>query len=141
MNLSANASVRRREEALLIRARLEQIDSKLNHALKEVGATAPAFPTEADIEAVGKLLVTGHMRLPRYAMVTVTTEVTETRDRVFGNSTILTHLCDQVCAHQLQPMSVQAAIEAGLLVKLGSNWMFSEATYRNLVPPDPRLLT
>jgi hypothetical protein len=140
MNLSANASVRRREEALLIRARLEQIDSKLDHALKEVGATAPAFPTEADIEEVSKLLVEGRLRLPKHARVTVTTEVEEIKDKVFGTSTIFTHTADELCCHQLQPMSIQAALEAGLLVRLGSHWLWCESAYRRLVPPDPRLI-
>jgi hypothetical protein len=138
MILPANPTRRRVEEALLVRARLEQIDSKLDRALVEVGAVAPAFP-DSDVEAVGKLLVEGRLRLPRYATVTVTTQIEERRDPIFGNSEIYHHLCDQVCAHQLQPMSVQAAIEAGLLVKLGSRWLWSDTAYKRLVPPDPRL--
>jgi hypothetical protein len=85
--------------------------------------------------------VEGRVRLPTYARINATTEVTETKDRVFGTSTVLTHTCDQLCAHQLQPMSVQAAIEVGLLVKLGGRWLFSDAMYKRLVPPDPRLIS
>jgi hypothetical protein len=36
--------------------------------------------------------------------------------------------------------SIQAAIEGGLLAKLGGRWRWSEATYKRLVPPDPRLV-
>jgi hypothetical protein len=137
---SGNATTQRREERLR-RERLQEIDAKLSRMVSEVGATAPAFPTDADIEEVGKLLVEGRLRLPRYATVTVTTEIHAVRDKIFGTSEIYHHLCDQVCAHQLQPMSVQAAIEAGLLVNLGSRWLWSDTAYKRLVPPDPRLLT
>jgi hypothetical protein len=137
---SGNATVQRREERLAIQARLEDMDRKLSHLVKEVGAVAPAF-TDSDIEEVGRALVEGKVRLPTYVRISVTTEVEERRDAVFGASTILNHLCDQLCAHQLQPMSVQAAIEVGLLVKLGDRWLFSDAMYKRLVPPDPRLIT
>jgi hypothetical protein len=138
---SGNATVQRREERLAIQARLEDMDRKLSYLVMEVGAVAPAFPTEADIEEVGKLLVTGHLRLPRYATFTVTTEVEERRDPIFGTSTILTHEADQLCCHALQPMSIQAAIERKLLTKVGDTWMFRADTYRSLVPADPRLVT
>jgi hypothetical protein len=141
---SANPTVQRREERILIQARLAQLESKVDRVLveagmaKEVGAAAPAF-TEADIAEVGKLLVEGRMWLPKYARVTVTTEVEEIKSKVFGTSEVFTHTADQLCCHQLQPMSIQAAIEVGLLVKLGGQWRWSEATYKRLVPPDPRL--
>jgi hypothetical protein len=108
-----------------------------------VGAVmaAPTFPTQADIEEVGKLLVEGRLRLPRYATVTVTTEVEERKDKVFGTSTILNHTADQLCCHALQPMSIQAAIERKLLTKAGGHWMFRADVYRELVPADPRLVT
>jgi hypothetical protein len=89
----------------------------------------------SDIEEVGKLLVEGRVRLPKYAKVTVVTEVEERKDKIFGTSTIFTHLADQLCCHQLQSMSIQAALEAGLLVRLGSNWLWCESAYRRLVPP------
>jgi hypothetical protein len=60
---------------------------------------------------------------------------------VFGTSTVLTHAADQLCCHQLQPMSIPAALEAKLLTKVGGHWMFRADVYRELVPPDPRLLT
>jgi hypothetical protein len=142
MYLPANPTRRRAEEAHLMRARLEAIDKKVDKLVEMGGAQAsptPAF-SPADIEEVGKLLVEGRLRLPKHARVTVTTEVEEIKDKIFGTSTIFTHTCDQLCCHQMQPMSIQAALEVGLLVKLGGNWWWSEATYKQLVPPDPRLL-
>jgi hypothetical protein len=141
MYLPASPTARRREEQFLIQARLAELDRKVDRLVAEVGAVAPAFPQASDIDEVGKALVEGRVRLPKYARVTVTTEIEERKDPISGTSTILNHLCDQLCAHQLQPMSVQAAIEVGLLVKLGGRWLFSDAMYKRLVPPDPRLIT
>jgi hypothetical protein len=120
---------------------LGRMDAKMDVLVMEVGATAPAFPTDLDIEEVGKLLVEGRMWLPRYARVTVTTEVEEIKDKIFGTSTVFTHTADQLCCHQLRPMSIRAALEADLLVRRNGSWLWSEVTYRRLVPPDPRLRT
>jgi hypothetical protein len=38
------------------------------------GSNAPAFPTTSDIEEVGKLLVEGRLRLPKYAKVRIPTK-------------------------------------------------------------------
>jgi hypothetical protein len=143
MYLPANPTRRRAEEALLIQARLAVIDSKLDRALAMERGEAQASPlpafTDSDVEEVGKLLVEGHIRLPKYARVNVTTEIEERKDPIFGTSTIYHHTCDQLCCHQLQPMSIPAALEAGLIVRLGSNYLWCESAYRRLVPPDPRL--
>jgi hypothetical protein len=142
--LSANPAVRRREERLLMQARLAAIDAKLNTLVVEVGASPsspPAFPTDLDIEEVGKLLVEGRLRLPSHVKITVTTEVEEIKSKVFGTSTVFTHTADQLCCHQLQPMSIRAALEADLLVRRNGSWLWSEVTYHRLVPPDPRLRT
>jgi hypothetical protein len=87
--LPANPARRRAEEAHLVRARLEQIDSKLDRALVEVGGqpspTPPAF-TDSDVEEVGKLLVEGRMiRLPTHARLTVRTTVEEIKSKIFGS--------------------------------------------------------
>jgi hypothetical protein len=137
--LPANQTARRREERLLIQARLDAIDAKLNTLVVEVGATAPAFPTDLDIEEVGKLLVEGRIRLPSHVKITVTTEVEEIKSKVFGTSTVFTHTADQLCANRLRPMSIQAALKAGLVAKLGGEWLWREDRYRKLVPSDPRL--
>jgi hypothetical protein len=139
--LSANPAVRRREEDLRVQARMKVIDAKLGQLLAEVGASPsspPAF-TDADIEEVGKLLVEGRLRLPSHVRITVTTEVEEIKSKVFGTSTVFTHTADQLCCHQLRPMSIQAALEAGLLAKLGGHWIWRADVYRKLVPADPRL--
>jgi hypothetical protein len=140
--LSANPAVRKREEALLTRARMEVIDAKVGQLLAESfgGAQAPPAFTDEAVAEVGRLLVEGRVRLPSHVNVTVVTEVEEIKSPIFGTSTIFNHLCDQLCAHQLQPMSIQAALQSGLLVKLGGRWFWNEATYRKLVPPDPRLI-
>jgi hypothetical protein len=145
MYLPASPTARRREEALLVRARMEAIDAKLGKLVVEGGASASAPPTppaftDSDIEEVGKLLVEGRICLPTHARITVITTVEEIKSKVFGTSTVLTHNADQLCAHQLQPMSIQAALEAGLLVKLNGVWLWRENVYRQLVPPDPRLI-
>jgi hypothetical protein len=138
--LSANPSVQRREERILDRARMARIDAQLDR-LVEVVTPAPAF-TDADIEEVGKLLVEGRVCLPCHVRITVTTEVEEIKSREFGTaSTVFTHTCDQLHAHRMRPMSIPAAIKAGLLVKLNGSWLWSESAYRRLVPPDPRLRT
>jgi hypothetical protein len=147
MWLPANPTARRAEEAHRIRARLAAMDGQIEAMAKlmEVGAQAPSF-TDADVEEVGKLLVEGRLRLPRYCTFTVTTEIEEIKDKVFGNSTVYNHTADYLCCNRLQPTSIGAAIEAGLLVRLGSsqgresNWIWNEAAYRRLVPPDPRLV-
>jgi hypothetical protein len=142
--LPANSTAHRKELAHRERMRLEQIEGKMDRALAMGFGGAKASPnpvfTDADVEEVGKLLVEGRIRLPTHARITVITEVEEIVSRVFGTSTVLTHTADQLCAHQLQPMSIQAALEAGLLVKLNGVWLWRENVYRQLVPPDPRLI-
>jgi hypothetical protein len=138
MFLPASPTSRRREEALLVQARLKALEAGIDRAL-EVVAKAAAF-TPVEIEEVSRLLVEGRIRLPTHARLTVTTTVETIKSRVFGTSEVFTHTADQLCAHQLQPMSIQAAIEGGLLAKLGGQWRWSEATYKRLVPPDPRLV-
>jgi hypothetical protein len=137
--VSGNRTVQNREERLL-RERLALMDMKVDQLVMEAGAQAPTFPTEADIEEVGKLLVEGRLRLPRYAKVTVVTEIETVRSKVFGTSEIFHHLADQLCADQLQPMSIPHAIGIGLLAKLNGVWLWRDNVYRQLVPPDPRLI-
>jgi hypothetical protein len=142
-NLAHSASFHSKENNAPSKPGIKQLDAKLDKLVKMGGAQASPTPqtfSDSDSEEVVKLLVEGRVRLPKYAKVTVVTEVEEIKDKIFGTSTIFTHLCDQLCARQLQPMSIQPAIESGLLVKLGGNWLWNEATYRKLVPPDPRLI-
>jgi hypothetical protein len=143
--LIASPTARRKEEAIREEARKAAFDltiAKLGG--REVGespSSPPAF-TDSDLEEVGKLLVEGRVRLPCHVRITVTTEVGEITSRDFGTtSTVYTHTADQLHAHRMRPMSIQAALVAGLLVKLNGSWLWSEATYRRLVPPDPRLRT
>jgi hypothetical protein len=144
--VSGNPTVQRREEKLL-RERLAAMDGKMDAVAKMMqagtamgaGAVAPAF-SDADVAEVGKLLVEGRMWLPKYARVTVTTEIETIKSKVFGTSEVFTHTADQLCCHQLQPMSIPAALEAGLVSKLSGSWRWRGDVYRRLVPPDPRLI-
>jgi hypothetical protein len=68
-NLSANPTVRRREEALIIRERLKQLDAGIDRLVGAVAKAAAFSP--AEIEEVGRLLVTGHLRIPVHARLTV----------------------------------------------------------------------
>src|ERR1700733_6979438 len=74
--LSANPAVRRREEAFLVRARLEAIDAKLDKLVVMGKGVAPATPapafTDSDVEEVSRLLVEGRqIRLPTHVRLTV----------------------------------------------------------------------
>jgi hypothetical protein len=78
--------------------------------------------------------------------VTVTTEIEERKDPIFGTSEIYHHTADELCCHALQPMSILAAIECKLLTKAGGHsgappqWLFRADVYRTMVPADPRLI-
>jgi hypothetical protein len=144
MIVSANPAVRRREETLRAQAWLKPLDEKVSQLLAESFGRAQAPPafTDEDVAEVGRLLVEGRVRLPCHVRITVTTEVEEIKSRDFGTtSTVFTHTADQLHAHRMRPMSIQAALEAGLLVRLNGAWLWSESAYRRLVPPDPRLRT
>jgi hypothetical protein len=134
--LPANPARRRAEEAHLVRARLEQIDSKLDRALVEVGGqpspTPPAF-TDSDVEEVGKLLVEGRMiRLPTHARLTVRTTVEEIKSKIFGSYEVFTHTADQIHTKLLRPMTVLQAMEAGLIARIASGWVWREHVYERL---------
>jgi hypothetical protein len=134
--LPANPARRRAEEAHLVRARLEQIDSKLDRALVEVGGqpspTPPAF-TDSDVEEVGKLLVEGRMiRLPTHARLTVRTIVEEIKSKIFGSYEVFTHTADQIHTKLLRPMTILEAMEAGLIARIASGWVWREHVYERL---------
>jgi hypothetical protein len=129
--LSASATVRRREERLLIQARLEAIDAKLNTLVVEVAAR-PLF-TDSDVDEVGRQLVEGRIRLPAHARLTVRTSIEDVRDKCFNTSTqLITHEADQLHTKLLRPMTILEALEAGLLVRLGSNWFWCQSAYERL---------
>jgi hypothetical protein len=141
--LSASMTVRRREEAFLVRSRMDRIDAQLGQLLAEVGASPSSPPefTNEDVAEVGRWLVEGRVRLPSHVKITVITEIETVRSKVVGASEVYTHTCDQLHAHRMRPMSIPAALKAGLLVRLNGSWLWSESAYRRLVPPDPRQRT
>jgi hypothetical protein len=131
MYLPANPTARRREEAHLIRARLDRIDAGIDR-LVEVVAKAAAF-SPAEIAEVGRLLVEGRIRLPTHARLTVTTTVEDVRNQLFNISTeVITHTADQLHTRLLRPFTVLEALEAGLIRRLPSGWVWSEAAYERL---------
>jgi|ERR1700733_12610535 hypothetical protein len=135
--LSANPAVRRREEAFLVRARLEAIDAKLDKLVVMGKGVAPATPapafSAANIEEVGKLLVEGRMiRLPAHARLTVTTTIEEVRSKIFGTSEVFTHTADQIHTKLLRPMTILECLEAGLIRRIPNGWAWSEMTYERL---------
>jgi hypothetical protein len=135
MILPANPTARRREERLLVQARLEAIDAKLGR-LAEGGAKAPPTPpafSSAEMEEVGKLLVEGRqIRLPPHARLTVITTVEEVRSKVFGTYEVFTHTADQLHTKLLRPMTILEAMEAGLIAHLQSGWTWREHVYERL---------
>jgi hypothetical protein len=130
MYLPANPTRRRAEEALLIRARLDQIDAGIDR-LVEVAAKAAAF-SPAEIEEVGKLLVEGRIKLPPQARLTVTTTIEEVRSKIFGTYDVMTHTADQLHTKLLRPFTVIEALEAGLIRRVERGWVWSEVAYERL---------
>jgi hypothetical protein len=129
---SANPTVRRKEEAHLIRERLRQLDEKVSQLARAWTETTPAF-TDAEVDEVGRLLVEGKVRLPTHVRLTVTTTVEDVRDKLFNTSAqLIKHEADQLHTKLLRPLTVLQALEAGLLVRLGSNWLWAQAAYERL---------
>jgi hypothetical protein len=97
----------------------------------EVAKAPPAF-SDSDVEEVGRLLVEGRIRLPCHARLTVQTSVEEVRSKIFGTSEVFTHAADQVHSKLLRPMTVREAMEAGLIARIPSGWVWSEGAYQRL---------
>jgi hypothetical protein len=131
MHLPANATARRREEALLIRARLDRIDAGIDR-LVEVVAKAAAFSPD-EIDEVGRLLVEGRIKLPVHARLTVTTTLDEVRHELFNTTTeVMTHEADQIHTRNLRPLTILEALEAGLIRRIANGWVWSEVVYERL---------
>jgi hypothetical protein len=129
---SADPTRRRKEEALLIRERIRQIDQKVDQLARVWVETAPAF-TDAEVEEVGRLLVEGHIKLPCHARLTVTTTVEDVRHELFNTTTeVFTHTADQLHTRLLRPMTVLEALEGGLIRRVERGWAWSEAQYERL---------
>jgi hypothetical protein len=125
--LPLNPAARKRELEHRERVRVEAYDAAMIKLNKGVAQATPAF-TDQDVAEVGRLIVEGKVRLPRHATFTVETEIEERKDPASNTtSTIHNHTFDQLLCNRLQPMSIRAALEAGLLVRLGSNWLCAKA--------------
>jgi hypothetical protein len=131
MFLPANPTARRREEHILMRARLDAIDAALDKMVV-VAQSAPAF-TDAEVEEVGRMLVEGRIKLPCHARLTVITTVEDVRNKLFNTTTeVITHSADQLHTRLLRPMTVLEALEGGLIRRVERGWVWSEATYERL---------
>jgi hypothetical protein len=132
MYLPANPTARRREEAVLIRERLRQMDEKVTQLARVWAETAPAF-SPAEVDEVGRLLVEGRIKLPTHARLTVTTTVEEVRHKLFNTTTdVMTHTADQLHTRLLRPLTVLEALEAGLIRRIANGWAWSEVAYERL---------
>jgi hypothetical protein len=78
------------------------------------------------------LLVTGRLRTPCYVRITVITTVEEVQSKIFGNSQMFTQEVDQLHTRNLRPLTVLQALEAGLIRRIPSGWVWSEAQYEKL---------
>jgi hypothetical protein len=132
--LSANPTVRRREEAILTRARMDRIDAQLDKLAESFGgAQAPPAFTDEDVAEVGRLLVEGRIKLPTHARLTVTTTLEEVRHKLFNTTTeVLTHTADQLHTKLLRPLTVLEALEGGLIRRIECGWVWSEVAYERL---------
>jgi hypothetical protein len=88
---------------------------------------------------VGKLLVEGRIKVPVHARLTVTTSIEEVRHKLFNTtSDVIRHDADQLHTKLLRPMTVEEALEAGLIRRIDSSvrsergWVWSEAAYERL---------
>jgi hypothetical protein len=62
----------------------------------------------------------------------VTTTVEEVRSKVFGTYEVFTHTADQLHTRLLRPMTMIEALEAGLIGRIESGWVWRQVTYERL---------
>jgi hypothetical protein len=70
--LSANPTVRRREEAHLMRARLEALDAKVDRLVMEVAKAPPAPPQDPRVTALAKAMGDKDYHFPTGSTVSLT---------------------------------------------------------------------
>ena len=115
MILPANPTARRREEALLVHARLKALEAKVD-TLVEMGAvkTAPTFTAQDARDLAEALASNGTEGLPRGSHVeTEVVETTSPLQRPFGRT--YTTICTSITIWPLQPMTPAGALLLGLL--------------------------
>jgi hypothetical protein len=70
--LSANPAVRKREEALLTRARMDRIDSQLNYLLGEAAQAPPTPPQDPRVTTLARAMGHKDYHLPTGAIASLT---------------------------------------------------------------------
>jgi hypothetical protein len=120
--LIASPTARRREERLLMQARLKQLEAGIDRALemaREVGSNAPSQPTAEDAFYLAEILASnGNEGLPKGSHVeTQAVDTTTPLQRPYGRT--YTTVCTTVTIFPLQPMTPAEALLAGLLSTSG----------------------
>jgi hypothetical protein len=125
--LSANPAVRRREEELLARARLQRIDAQLDHLLRttvgrEGGATAPTSTppplNDADVQDLAERLAEDRSWLPHGAHVETTCVDTSTPlQKPYG--AVYTNLATSITIPIVGTFTPRGLLETGLVTKGG----------------------
>jgi hypothetical protein len=122
MYLPANPTARRREEALLVHARLKNLEAGIDRALemaKEVGASPLPTPTAEDAFYLAEILASrGTEGLPHGSHIeTASVDTTTPLQRPYGCT--YTTVATSVTIFPLQPMTPAEALLAGLLSTSG----------------------
>jgi hypothetical protein len=137
MILPANPTRRRAEEALLIQARLKQLEAKVD-TLVEMGAAqaAPAF-TEEDASFLAEELASrGTEGLPRGShMECMAVDTTSPLQRPYGRT--YTTICTTVTIFPLNPMTPAEALLCGLLTCSGR---LQPTVYERMVKETPGII-
>jgi hypothetical protein len=132
--LSANPTRRRAEEALLVQARLKQLEVKLD-TLVEMGVAqaAPAYTAEDAWDLAQTLADNGTGDLPLHSHIeTVAVDTTTPLQKPYGR--VYTTVCTTVTIFPLDPMTPAEALRCGLLDTSGR---LSPSTYERMVKAMP----
>jgi hypothetical protein len=132
--LSANPAVRRREEALLIQARLKAIEEQVDKLVEVAAkAAAPAFTAQDAWDLAETLARVGTEGLPHGSHVeTQAVDTTSPLQRPYGRT--FTTICASLTIYPLSPMTPAEALLCGLLNTSGK---LSPTVYERMVKEIP----
>jgi hypothetical protein len=139
--LPASPAAHRRELEHRERARLEQFERKLDHALvmvKDAGSNAPSLPTEEDSWDLAVTLAdNGTGGLPLHSHIeTTSVDTTTPLQRPYGK--VYTTIATSITVFPLDPMTPPQALLCGLLDKSGR---FSPTVYERMVKETPGIIS
>jgi hypothetical protein len=137
MYLPANPTARRREEALLVQARLKALEAGIDRLVKEAGASPLPTPTAEDAFYLAEELASrGTEGLPHGSHVeTEAIETTTPLQRPYGRT--YTTVATTVTIWPLNPMTPAAALRCGLLTCSGK---LSPTVYERMVRETPGII-